>query len=220
MCFSATASFASAAIVGVAGIASIKNAERKEEKYFASIPLIFAMQQLVEGFVWLSFNSEIVPDWQSFSIKAFLFFATVVWPLIVPLTVWKMEESSIRRKLLFGIFIAGIIFSLGSLSFMFIYPSNATISEKHVYYQLYYPLRDSLVVSILYLGTTVFSLLLSTRKWVPVLGVLIFASYLVSRFYFEDHVISVWCFFAAIMSVIIYLVMSGRLKGFKTEKQV
>lgn len=218
MCFSASASFASAAMVGAAGIASLKCAVRTEHKYFAAIPLIFAVQQLVEGFVWLSFNSEDIPQWQTFSIKAFLFFATVMWPLIVPLAAWKMEESSSRKKILFAVFIMGIVFSLGSLSFMFIYPSSADISEQHVYYELDYPLRDSLIVSILYLITTVFSLFLSTRKWVPILGVLIFGSYVVTRFYFKDHVISVWCFFAAIMSLFIYLIVSGKLKGFVTEK--
>lgn len=48
MCFSATASFASAAIVGTAGIASLGVTKWIENKPFACVPLVFAAQQSVE----------------------------------------------------------------------------------------------------------------------------------------------------------------------------
>lgn len=124
-----------------------------------------------------------------------------------------MEEDLQRKKILFGIFLTGVVFAVGSLSFLIIYPSNANINEYHMFYELDYPLQNSYLVSVLYLTTTVISLFLSTQRWVPVLGVLIFGSYIITRFYFKDHVISAWCFFAAIMSVIIYLILYHKSKG-------
>jgi hypothetical protein len=218
MCFSATASFVSATIVGAAGIASIRSAVKPEQKYFASVPLIFAIQQLIEGVVWLSFNSVSPPAWQSFSIKVFLFFATVVWPFLVPFSVWKMEESRLRKRIIFVFLTAGVVFSIVSAWYLFTYPSSASIKEHHVYYSLDYPMRNAPIINIFYLGATIVSLLVSSRKWVPILGLLILGSYLVTRFYYQDHVISVWCFFAALVSVIIYLMVSDRLKGLESKE--
>lgn len=217
MCFSATASFVSATVVGAAGVASIRSFVKPDQKYFAAIPFIFALQQVTEGFVWLSFNSVAPPAWQPVSIKAFLFFATVLWPFLVPFAVWKMEQNKLRKRIVFSVLTSGIVFSIVAAWYLFTYPSSASIENHHVYYKLDYPMRNAPIVSILYLAATVVSLLLSSRKWVPVLGILIFASYLVTRFYYKDHVISVWCFFAAIVSVIIYLMVSGRIKGLESK---
>ena len=56
MCFSATASFGASAVLGVIGVAAVAKAKTKPQRLFASIPLVFAVQQLSEGFLWLSQN--------------------------------------------------------------------------------------------------------------------------------------------------------------------
>ena len=56
MCFSATASFSAAAILVPAGIYCFKKSTSLEKPYWliALLPLIFGIQQLFEGFVWLA----------------------------------------------------------------------------------------------------------------------------------------------------------------------
>ena len=53
MCFSASISFTTAAVLTVAGVITLKNTSNKKEYILASFPLIFALQQFVEGLSWL-----------------------------------------------------------------------------------------------------------------------------------------------------------------------
>jgi hypothetical protein len=53
MCFSPTASFVTVGITTAAAIASLTQVRGWRELPLASLPLIFAVQQSVEGFLWL-----------------------------------------------------------------------------------------------------------------------------------------------------------------------
>ena len=58
MCFSATASFVAGTGLAVLGVATLRAARRRPEIPFAAIPLIFGLQQMVEGALWLSFRFD------------------------------------------------------------------------------------------------------------------------------------------------------------------
>jgi hypothetical protein len=58
MCFSATASFIAGVSLTGMGIATVKMTQGKAEMPFAMIPLLFGVQQLIEGMLWLSFEYE------------------------------------------------------------------------------------------------------------------------------------------------------------------
>jgi len=58
MCFSATASFVAGTSLSAIGVATIRKAERRSELPFAMIPLLFGIQQLVEGIIWLTFRYD------------------------------------------------------------------------------------------------------------------------------------------------------------------
>ena len=49
MCFSAPASFIAGTALSVIGVAALKRTESKSEIPFALIPLLFGIQQLIEG---------------------------------------------------------------------------------------------------------------------------------------------------------------------------
>ena len=53
MCFSPTASFSASAALAVIGILTLKKTSAPHQFLFAYIPLIFASQQFIEGFLWL-----------------------------------------------------------------------------------------------------------------------------------------------------------------------
>lgn len=60
MCFSTTASFVAGTFLTVIGVASVKKVKGPGQLMFAVIPLVFAVQQFSEGFVWMSLlNSNI-----------------------------------------------------------------------------------------------------------------------------------------------------------------
>ncbi len=53
MCFSPEADFTAAAVVGVVGVATLRLVREPRDLLIAALPLLFALHQFVEGFVWL-----------------------------------------------------------------------------------------------------------------------------------------------------------------------
>jgi uncharacterized membrane protein YfbV (UPF0208 family) len=53
MCFSAIVSFSAAAGLSLLGIGTIRQTTSKNQLLLASFPCLFALQQTLEGFVWL-----------------------------------------------------------------------------------------------------------------------------------------------------------------------
>ena len=59
MCFSASASFIAGTTLCAVGVATIKRTEARSELPLAMIPLMFGVQQLIEGVVWLTFTNDL-----------------------------------------------------------------------------------------------------------------------------------------------------------------
>lgn len=216
MCFSATASFASAAILGVAGIASIKKTQSANQLVFASVPILFAVQQLAEGFVWLSHSGMDQPAWHQWPVTFFLSFALVIWPLCVPIASLLIETNNTRKLIQYICLGLGVVFSVFTTFYLFTYDVSASISNYHVYCNVEFPHRRDSLTSLFYFGATVIPLIASSHKGVPALGLLIFASYMITKYFYGDYVISVWCFFAALSSGVIYLLVANKIKSFNS----
>lgn len=60
MCFSAAASFIAGVSLTTIGVVTLKKARNRAEIPFASIPLLFGIQQLIEGTLWLAFRFDIL----------------------------------------------------------------------------------------------------------------------------------------------------------------
>ena len=107
MCFSATASFSAAAVLVGVGALTLKSARRPRELPFAAIPLLFAIQQLSEGVIWLTFSYE-APLLNAVMTYVYTFFSHVLWPVYVPVAVLLIEPSGWRRRALFAFVAAGV----------------------------------------------------------------------------------------------------------------
>lgn len=85
MCFSAPASFVTAGITGVIGIAALVRVRAPRELPLAAAPLLFALQQIIEGLLWL--NLPLAPEGSLSAVLTFLFlfFAEAFWPLYAPI---------------------------------------------------------------------------------------------------------------------------------------
>ena len=207
MCFSSTASFVSGSVLTVAGAISLSSAKEKKQKLFAAIPLIFGAQQFLEGLLWLVLPDPSNKESIELLTLLFLFFAQVVWPLWVPLSVWVYEEDVKRKNALLLFLGIGIIVS-GYLAYCLInFDVAAVIKEHHIQYQLSFIQNIVKVSGWLYFVTTVIPPFISTCHHMRILGTIIFLSYLVSKLFFNDYLISVWCFFAAILSVLVIFVI-------------
>ena len=221
MCFSATASFVSGSVLTVAGAISLSAAKKNKQKLFAAIPMIFGIQQFLEGLLWLVLPDPSNKESIRLFTLLFLFFAQVVWPLWVPLSVWVYEEDVKRKNTLFIFLIIGIIVA-GYLAFCILnFDVSAVMKKNHIQYQLSFIQKIVPIIGWLYFITTVIPPFISTCHRMRILGTIIFLSFVVSKIYFNDYLISVWCFFAAILSILVILVVKnvplGRFVNTKTH---
>ncbi|MBL7884074.1 MAG: hypothetical protein JNL69_08390, partial [Bacteroidia bacterium] len=131
MCFSTSASFGAGIILTTIGIASIKKVKKPSQILYASMPILFGAQQFTEGFVWLSLTNDNYSSWQSIPTYLFIFFAQVLWPIWVPLSIFYIEENKIRKIIL--ALLVGIGALLGSYICynMYLYNIDAYLTPYH-----------------------------------------------------------------------------------------
>ncbi len=207
MCFSATASFSAGAFLLGLGTLTLRSARHPRERAFAAIPLLFAVQQLVEGVVWLTFSYP-APLLNAVMTHAYSFFSHVLWPIYVPVAVLLMEPPGRRRQALRAFVVAGLAVGLYLLYFLVAFPVVAQPTGQHIEYVS--PHFFAAVVMTFYLLSTSVSLVLSTHRVVKVFGALALLSFGAAYYFYARWFISVWCLFAALMSAVIYLHFARR----------
>ena len=200
MCFSATASFAAGAGLLAVGCLTVSRARRGAELPFALIPGVFGVQQLIEGALWLTFPDR-APLANSVLTLAYSFFSHVLWPIYVPIAVLLLEPERWRRKALGGIAFAGAAVGLYLLYFLITEPIVSQVVDNHIRYVS--PHFYVAAVISLYVVATCLSSFLSSCGTIRLFGVATFIALLAAYAFYAFWFISVWCFFAAILSVIV-----------------
>ena len=202
MCFSATASFAAGSVLLGVGVITLLLVRQPRELPFAAIPLLFALQQLTEGVVWLTFQYE-MPLLNVVMTQVYSFFSHVLWPVYVPVAVLMLEAANWRRRALLAFALIGLAVGGYLLYSMIDYPIVSQPVGEHIEYRAphYFPL----LAMALYLTSITISLLLSSHRAVKVFGVFALLSFIAAYYFYAKWFISVWCFFAALLSVVVYL---------------
>ena len=202
MCFSATASFSAGTLLLGLGTLTLKSARRPRERPFAAIPLLFAVQQLSEGVIWLTFRYE-APQLNVVITYVYSFFSHVLWPVYVPVAVLLMEPSEWRRRALLVFVAAGVAVGAYLLYFLVAFPIVSRPTGQHIEYVS--PHFFAAAAMTLYLMSTTFSPIISTHRMVKAFGVLALLFFAAAYFFYAIWFISVWCFFAALLSAVVYL---------------
>lgn len=212
MCFSASASFGASAVLAAIGTAAIIRSRSVPQALFASIPLIFSVQQLAEGMLWLSLEDTFYSGLQSFYLYTFLVFAIMVWPFWIPFTLRLLEKEA-RRKKIMSIFLwAGLVVFVGVCIILLLFPVTVGPDLHHLHYEFGFTRSTKKLLipfNVLYFLATILPAFISSHKRMKWLGFIFLASYFVAVSFFSGFVISVWCFFAAIMSIIILWILNG-----------
>ncbi len=207
MCFSATASFTAATVLSTIGVISIKKTNNIKQVPFACIPLIFAMQQLSEGFLWLNLIPEGDKTIANVATYGFIFFAQIFWPIWVPYSIFLLEKNR-RQKGIFKILVAaGIAVSIYLTYCLLAIGVEAKITAYHIAYIQKYPLALKAFVIAFYAMSTVVPMFVSSIKYMWILGLAVLLSYLISVYFYHQNSLSVWCFFSSIISIGIYLII-------------
>ena len=202
MCFSATASFSAGTILLGLGTLTLKSTRRPRELMFAAIPLLFAVQQLTERVIWLTFRHD-VPLLNMVMTQVYAFFSHVLWPAWIPLAVLLMEAPGRPHRVLLTFVGAGVAVGAYLLYVLVAFPAVSRPTGQHIEYLS--PHFFAATVMTLYLLATTVSPLVSTHRMVKVFGALALLSFGAAYYFYATWFISVWCFFAALLSAVIYL---------------
>ena len=200
MCFSATASFAAGGALVAAGGLTIAQTKKKYQLPFACIPLLFGIQQITEGIIWISFGSPLLNIMMTYTYSIF---SQVLWPIFIPLSVLLLEKDHVRKKILYLFFAVGLTMGLYLLYFIIKDPPIiAYIANRSIAYS--YPHIYSLWIIAFYVVITCGSAVVSSYKMINAFGILLFISFFIASYFFNETLFSVWCFFAALLSFPVY----------------
>jgi hypothetical protein len=181
MCISAGASFGASAVLLAVGGITLKVTKTRSALVFSSIPLLFATQQFIEGFMWLTLSDPDYFSLQKYPTYGFLFFALVVWPTVVPLSVYLLEQNQKLKKIQLFFTITGMILSLFMIITLLFYNVKSSILTFHIHYEVAYPWELPFFKGIIYFIPTAIPLFISSVKWMKVFGVAITLSFLVTN---------------------------------------
>lgn len=209
MCFSAPASFTASAVLAVMGTALVVRIKSRRLLPLAMIPWFFAIQQSAEGMVWLH-----LPE-PSEAKNIFLFFAYVFWPIWISFSVWLAEDQHWRKELL--AICIGMGIALGTALSLLIPHTVAVPYQNSIHYLSSTHLNLNILIPVFYGITTLLPLFISSLKKIWIVGLLTAASGIVIYSIDQLFFASMWCFFAAIISLALYFILRVWERQMTTE---
>jgi len=208
MCFSAEASFAVGAGLIPAGAYCIYSAWRKRPSYLtlAVVPLFFGIQQISEGFVWegLEHRDETLVRQASL---VFLFFALALWPFWFSFLGAHTETDRPRRRLFIAL-AAVSTFWFWVLYLPLVVDAESYLSTYIVHHSIQYDIFRLPVYK--YISVWPLRVFYFLCVAIPMAagssgighrpGLVFAATALVVGIFYGYAFVSVWCFFAALMT--------------------
>lgn len=223
MCFSASASFTAAGLISAVGICSLFKARSYPLCLFALTPLFFALQQALEGVVWLTLmQGDSTCLLNRIGVYGFLFFAGVFWPIWVSACLFLLEDDKKRRQLLLVVFIIGIIAASKILFRLVALEHTAVISDHHINYPMFaltynitslqhvlYSYALDLVLTGAYLIAVIVPFFISSIKGMWIIGAITAVGFVVAAVFYALAFGSVWCFFGALATLATYYIVTN-----------
>jgi hypothetical protein len=201
MCFSATANFVGSGVLGAVGVVTLTKVKHRRELLFASLPLLFAIHQFIEGFVWLGLDGYLSPAVTHDMGAAFMLYAQGLLPFLLPLSVLLFEPNKQSRQRMLPFLIIGGGTTLYILWALTAFPTDVYVKANTIVYMN--QATDNTAVGVLYVIATCGSLFFSKIRMMVFFGaanlVILLAVMEVKRYAFT----SLWCAYAAVASVII-----------------
>ncbi len=203
MCFSTGASFIGGGVITTIGVVTVIKNSDHSRRLFALVPLIFGVQQIAEGFVWIALKSQGNDVMLTIASYIFLLAAVVIWPTFLPLSVLLMEKSARKSSTMKIFLITGVITSLYYTAGLIFYNVDPQISSHHIKYVNDYPRELANIIFMAYLLATLLPFFISSVKRMWPLGTFMAASCMLTGIFYKEYLTSVWCFFAALISCFI-----------------
>ena len=209
MCYSATASFSASAVLVMIGATLLWLNKNKNYLPLTLFPVLFAIQQAAEGFLWLG----IAPN---FAKNLFLFIAFIGWPVWVPFSFWFAEEGLWSKQALSVCFGIGLVVS--SLLGLVIPNMEVSITSASILslYPSHFYAHDILYID--YALATVMPFFLSSLPNSSLMGFLFAFSALLIVWIDRTFFVSLWCFVSALISIGLFFILKPRFRNRLSKK--
>ncbi|MGD0506206.1 MAG: DUF6629 family protein [Terriglobales bacterium] len=201
MCFSATANFVGSGVLGAVGVVTLTKVKHRRELLFAALPLLFAIHQFIEGFVWLGLDGILSPTVAHDTGAAFMLYAQGLLPFLLPLSVLLFEPTAKSRQRMLPFLVLGGGTTLYILWALTAYPLELYVKGNNIVY--INQATNNTAVAVLYVIATCGSLFLSKIRMMVAFGAANLAILLVVMEVKRYAFTSLWCAYAAVASVII-----------------
>ncbi len=223
MCFSVQADLVAGAAILPIGVLALREVKHRRELPFATLPLLFAVHQLVESLVWAGTDGEVSARVESAAALAYVLFALPVLPLLTPVAVLLLEPRGARLR------VAPFVVLGALVSAYFTYavldgPVGVEVHPHALAYQV--GLSHGAVWAVLYVVAVIGPAVLSGYPSIVAFGVLNLVGLTVVGLLYTQAFASLWCVYAALSSVLILVHMvlrrrlpdPHRLHGYPLEK--
>ncbi len=164
--------------------------------------MLFALHQFTEGCVWLGLDGRISPVALARAAFLFTLYAQGILPFLMPAAVALMEPPGWRRGVISGLAAVGVLVCAWDLYGLLFFPSRTFVEHYSIAYRN--PLTGNFRISLLYILATCGALLLSSHSVARCYGVLNVVGLTIVEIVREYAFASVWCFYAAALSILIY----------------
>lgn len=185
MCFSATASFIVGGSLTALGTVTLKRAKSKTEIPFAAIPLLFGIQQIIEGVLWLSIygDAELLKTVMTY---LFTMFSHVLWPVYVPFAIALMEHEiePWRREVMWGFRFTGLVVAI----FLLVLIATQSLTAEVIGHIIYVsPFFYEWPMMVLYIAATCIVAFFSSHRLIRLFGLMTLLFFLVAYWFIRKH---------------------------------
>lgn len=233
MCFSATVSYSAAAVLATTGVYAVQQARRLQNPYWilwALVPLFFGLQQTFEGRVWQALAAGNANATVPFAL-GFHFFSHFLWLWWLPLCSYLVEPGQanqigkLRQRVMIGCALFGAFAGTLVYTVMFLHPEWMSVAVRghSIIYDFSAPYRSPIDLPItpmmLYGLTILLPLFCSSHRLIRIFGVLVVLSMALAGGAYNAAFVSVWCFFAALLSLYIVYMIRQLAAASKSQAQ-
>ena len=202
MCFSPQADAAVGVIVVAVGVDALRHVRVANEIVLGSLPVLFGVHQLTEAFVWWGLEGRVADVVQTVALWTYLVFAFALVPILVPVAVGLVERRLGRRRVIVACGLLGAAVGVALAVPMLRGSVTATIESRHIGYHVDALTRGGQLTS-LYVIATCGALLASSYRDLAALGAANLIAVPLLVWLTVSGFVSLWCFWAAIVSVVI-----------------
>lgn len=207
MCFSVEADLVVGAALVPVAVAALREVRCRRELPFAALPMLFALHQFTEAFVWLGVTGRVEPRVQSAAALIYLVFALPVLPTLMPLAILLLEPRGARLRVspflgLGAVVTAYLAYALASAPIRVIRHPHALEYVTGVH--------NGSVWAVLYVLAVIGPALMSGYPSIVAFGALNLVGLVTVAVLLVEAFDSFWCVYAALASVLVVIHMRRR----------